>query len=129
MPIKRSFRKLKWVGEAPILMPDKWRVAIWKHENARLLALVGFCTLKITPEAMPGLSRAYTWGMKKNGLVSQNPADMIQDVDAVDAALILQYQSGMIVDVTDEADPLSVRVKPIIVYEDPKNPGKYVRSN
>jgi hypothetical protein len=118
-----GMRLIKWVGDAPMLREDGWRVANWAYETRRVIPVPGKSTRRIRPKDIPGLSREYVWGR-----VGGNDWDLIQAIDPIDADLIMAENAREFKDVTGHPDPLSVRQDPVIIYPHPTQPGKFLRS-
>lgn len=101
------YRRLKWVGDPPVLRKDGWSVANWAYERKRTIALAGFAERIINQSDIPGLSRSYKWDKDLPGYVL--------DVEFGDARVILERCPHEFKDVTDVPDPSTVTNTPIIL--------------
>lgn len=110
-------RQIKWVGEPSVLFSDGFRIASWKNENRRRVALMGVATRTINHQKFPGLSRTYKWGGEPSG-GRVTMKDMIQPVLDDDWELIHKSFPDEFKDVTDHPNPELVENDPIIVYKD-----------
>lgn len=126
MPAKTRF--LKWVGMPPVLQSDGWRVANWKYENRRPIAMTlppghkGGTTRIIekgTHEDHEGnrvsVSREYIFRQRNDGFVTE--------VAFTDAMAIMTVAPFEFVDVTDmpRSQWHKVRNTPIIMPETEKS--------
>lgn len=123
-----GIRRLKWIGDPPMLMEDGWTIPNWDYENNRVVALVGYANRTLTPDDIPGLSKVYVWGKAKKRGQRATWKEFIQDVDEIDAQLILAGCPDEFRDVTDHPTPETVRHDPVIIYKD-KDTGKYYRAS
>jgi hypothetical protein len=115
-----GYRLIKWLGDPPALREDGWRVANWRYENRRLIAMpkltrrylhAASCTRDPTANPpvipIPGLSQTYAFDAK------QFP-NFIVPVKEADAKIILAMGQEF-VDVTGMPNPENVRNAPVIV--------------
>lgn len=110
-------RKIKWIGDPPVVKSDGWRIHDWTYENNRVIAHHGY-HLRVLEKGTPAadgrrISRTYVWGYDNlSGII---------DVDPEDASIMLANSPTMEwVDVTDEPHPERVCHKPIVVDDRPK---------
>lgn len=104
--MRTEMRKIKWIGDPPVLRKDGWSVGNWRYENKRLIAMKG-TSRTISPKDVPGLSKTYKWEASDLSKIVEMPFG--------DARLLLATGSHEFVDVTDAINPSSVKHKPIIL--------------
>ncbi|MDQ3168362.1 MAG: hypothetical protein M3P94_06915 [Chloroflexota bacterium] len=100
-------RYLKWVGDPILAKQDGWGVPNWKYENRRVIALQGFTSRGINKSDDPRLSRSYFWDKDLPGFVLE--------VEAGDAAVILEIAGEEFRDVTREIDPTVVQNRVVVL--------------
>lgn len=127
--MSNDIRKLKWVGDPPMLLEDQQTVAVWKHEVRRAVAMPG-CTRTCAPPApnnpgFPGLSKTYVFGKTANKRAKATVWDLILNVDSIDAEIIMRLAPDEFKDVTDDLHPELVKNEPFIVRKEGSKYKKY----
>lgn len=110
-------RLIKWLGDAPMVGEDLWRVPNWRYENRRIIALPHYASFVVHKEHIPGLSKSYEWDRRL-------PYYLLE-VEANDAELILAAYPEMFRDVTSTSDPEMEHHEEIVMLRD-RTTGKVV---